>query len=194
MSEASTRRSERRSRQRAANRGSILAAARRVAERRGAADLSLRAAAAEAGYAPATVYAYFQNRAELVLALAAEELANVTRAMREAPDLAGAARAALTLLRDNGALAAAASTLEAAGIPAEAERHFNGRLIAAMMAFGEAARRAPLRGREDQADVVLASATLAGLALLARMGRLKALGLSEDELLDRLERRLLTGI
>ena len=51
---ALAQRSERRNRQRAANRGAILAAARRVAEREGAHLLSLRAAAAEAGYAPAS--------------------------------------------------------------------------------------------------------------------------------------------
>ena len=36
-----------------------------MAAREGAGDLSLRAVAAEAGYAPASVYEYFRNRAEL---------------------------------------------------------------------------------------------------------------------------------
>ena len=186
MSDASIRRSERRSRQRAANRGSILAAARRVAEARGPAELSLRAAAAEAGYAPATVYAYFRNRAELVLALAADELGNLARAMREAPDGAAAANAALSLMRGSAALAAAAQTLETANVPPEAERHFNGKLIAALTAL----TRSPARTREEQADVVLMAAALAGLALFARTGRLKALGFDEQELLKRLEKKI----
>lgn len=182
VSEASTRRSERRIRQRAANRGSILAAARRVAEARGPAELSLRAAAAEAGYAPATVYAYFRNRAELVLALAADELGNLAKLMRETPDAATAAQAALSLMRGSAALAAAAQTLESDNVPLEAERHFNGKLIAALTAL----TRTPARTRDEQADVVLLAAALAGLALLARTGRLKALGFDEQELLRRL--------
>ena len=83
MSEALSRRIERRSRQRAANRSAILEAARRVATREGAGELSLRAVAGEAGYAPASVYEYFRNRAELVLALAAEDMGSLARAIRE---------------------------------------------------------------------------------------------------------------
>jgi hypothetical protein len=56
MSEAISRRIERKTRQRAANRTSILEAAKRVALREGTGALSLRAVAAEAGYAPASVY------------------------------------------------------------------------------------------------------------------------------------------
>ena len=51
--------------------------------REGAGDLSLRAVAGEAGYAPASVYEYFRNRAELVLALAAEDMGSLARAVRE---------------------------------------------------------------------------------------------------------------
>jgi AcrR family transcriptional regulator len=189
MSEALARRSERRVRQRAANRGAILAAARRLAEREGAADLSLRGVAAEAGYAPASVYAYFRNRAELVLALAADDLGGLARAVRGMPNLAAAAHAALGLIRRNGALAAAAATLESGEAPPEAERLFNGRLIAALTALGDAAGRAPLRSADDQTDIVLIAAAVAGLAMLARSGRLKALGLDEQELLERLDRR-----
>jgi len=82
MSEALSRRIERRSRQRAANRSAILEAARRVSTREGAGELSLRAVAGEAGYAPASVYEYFRNRAELVLALAAEDMGTLARAVR----------------------------------------------------------------------------------------------------------------
>ena len=57
MSDTSlARRVERRTRQRTANRAAIIDAARRVATREGAGALSLRAVAAEAGYAPASVY------------------------------------------------------------------------------------------------------------------------------------------
>jgi AcrR family transcriptional regulator len=197
MSEALSRRSERRSRQRAANRNAILDAARRVAAREGAGNLSLRAVAAEAGYAPASVYEYFRNRADLVLALASDDMAALTRALREAAmdkestsgPLAVAANAALQILRVSRALPAAAATLEGAKSPGEAERLFNGRLIAALTAFAEAAGFAPASDRERQADVVLAAAAIVGLATLSRAGRLRAIGLDEEALVKRLQWR-----
>jgi len=197
MSEAFSRRSERRSRQRAANRNAILDAARRVAAREGAGNLSLRAVAAEAGYAPASVYEYFRNRAELVLALASDDMGSLVRALRETAaskesgfgPLATAAKAALEVLRVSRALPAAAATLEGRQAPTEAERLFNGRLIAVLTAFAEAAGFAPISDRNRQADVVLAAAAIAGLAVLARAGRLKAIGLEEDALLKRLDWR-----
>jgi AcrR family transcriptional regulator len=190
MRQATSRRTERKHRQRAANRGAIVDAARRVATREGAGDLSLRAVAAEAGYAPASVYEYFRNRAELVLALAGEDLGRLARSLRESKGgQAGAAKAAFELLRASGALPAAVATLERGEAPAEAERLFNGKLIGALTVFAELAGRAPLKGRDEQADVVLLAAAVAGLAMLARAGRLKALGFEEAELLDRLDKR-----
>lgn len=201
VSEALSRRIERRSRQRAANRSAILEAARRVAAREGAGELSLRAVAGEAGYAPASVYEYFRNRAELVLALAAEDIGALARALREGAAgreggpgaLASAAKTALGLLHASGALPAAIATLEGADAPPESERLFNGRLIAALTAFAEAARLNP-KTPDDQADVVLAAACVAGLAVLSRARRLKTLGLDADALLDRLDRRFGTSI
>ena len=192
MSETPSRRVERKVRQRAANRSAIVEAARRVAARQGTGGLSLRAVAAEAGYAPASVYEYFRNRAELVLALAAEDLSQLARALRERPKeeggLASAARAALDLVRESSALAAASSSLEGSKVPPEAERVFNGRLIAALTALADAAGRSRAT-RGEQADVVLSAAVIAGLALLMRAGRLKALGFDETELLSRFEQR-----
>jgi len=201
MSEALSRRSERRSRQRAANRNAILDAARRVAAREGAGNLSLRAVAAEAGYAPASVYEYFRNRGELVLALASDDMGSLVRALREAAiakesglgPLAAAAKAALEVLRASRALPAAAATLEAGQAPTEAERLFNGRLIAALTALAEATGFAPISDRDRQADVVLAASAIAGLAVLSRAGRLKAIGLDEAALLKRLDWRFSPG-
>src|SRR5580704_16044608 len=92
---------------RQATRTAILDAARRVAARDGARDLSLRATAAEAGFAPAALYGYFRNKDELLLALAAEDLSGLSRAMRNAAGtlegpgrLAAAAGAALSLLKN----------------------------------------------------------------------------------------------
>ena len=179
---------------RAASRTAILDAARRVAARTGARDLSLRGVAAEAGFAPAALYGYFQNKDELLLALAADDLTSLARAMRGAGGLASAGAAALDMLRGAETMAAASAAL--AGTPpdgnkdklADAERLFNGRLIAALKALSDASGL-PSNSRESQCDVVLVAAALAGLALLARSGRLEALGFKPEEIIARLDGR-----
>jgi AcrR family transcriptional regulator len=201
MNELLARRNERRQRRRADSRNAIVEAARSVATREGPGAISLRAVAAEAGYAPASVYEYFRNRGELILALAAEDLGALARVLRDTSSTAGegtqkfanAAQVALDFLRGSGALPAALSALAGAEAPPEAERLFNGKLIAALTAFAEAAGRTPVSSREDQADVVLAAATIAGLAAMSRAGRLKALGFESRDLLDRLEKHFKTA-
>ena len=74
----------RRTRAHAVSRTAILDAARRVAARSGARDLSLRAVAAEAGFAPAALYGYFRGKDELLLALAADDLSQLARVLKEA--------------------------------------------------------------------------------------------------------------
>lgn len=187
-------RRERRARERKLARAAILDAARRVAEREGAANLSLRAVAAEAGFAPAALYGYFANKSELLIALAAEDLSGLARAMREAEGeggasrLGAAAKAALTLLQNTETFATAPAALPAQAGASEAERLFNGRLIAALRALSEAAGN-PSDSRERQADVVLLAAALTGLAVFARSGRLEALGFSAGDMVAALDRR-----
>ena len=172
----------------AASRSSILEAARRVAARDGARDMSLRAVAAEAGFAPAALYGYFQGKDELLLALAADDLTVLARAMRDAGSLAPAAAAALALLGGTETMAAASAALPRGGKGSDAERLFNGRMIAALRALSEASGL-PSDNRQSQCDVVLVAASLAGLALLGRSGRLAALGFSAEEILARLDTR-----
>ncbi len=193
--ELATRRNERRAREHNATRAAILEAARRVAARDGARDLSLRAVAAEAGFAPAALYSYFSGKDELLLALAAEDLTFISRAMRGAAagcegkgKLAAAAAAALELLRNTETMAAGSAALPASAGTSEAERLFNGRLIAALKVLSDVSGQTS-DSREAQCDVLLVAATLSGLALLARAGRLEALGFSVEEILDRLETR-----
>src|SRR3954451_22017879 len=107
-------RAERRTRARNHSRAEILNAARRVAEREGARNLSLRSVAAEAGFAPAALYVYFRNKDELMLALAADDLSTVAQAMRAITNgnasgsrLRAAASAALEILANTETLAAA---------------------------------------------------------------------------------------
>jgi AcrR family transcriptional regulator len=183
-------RESRRVREHAATRASILSAARTVAEREGAREFSLRGVAAEAGFAPAALYGYFCSKDELLLALAADDLTALSRAMREADvGLGAAATIALDHLSKTETIAAASSALPAEAGRGEAELLFNGRLIAALKTLSDAAGN-PADSRESQADVVLIAAALAGLAMLARSGRLEALGFSTEELIARINARL----
>jgi AcrR family transcriptional regulator len=172
----------------AASRSAILEAARRVAARDGARDLSLRAVAAEAGFAPAALYGYFRGKDDLLLALAADDLSVLARAMREAGSLAPAAAAALALLGGTETMAAASAALPRDGKGGDAERLFNGRMIVALKALSEASGL-PSDNRQNQCDVVLVAASLTGLALLGRCGRLSALGFTPEEILARLGSR-----
>lgn len=190
MSDPVPTRHERRARQRSASRASILEAARVVAARDGARNLSLRGVAAEAGFAPAALYGYFTGKDELLLALAADDLSALSRAMREAGagegKLGRAAAAALDLLRNNETFAAAQGALPAQSGSSEAERLFNGRMIGALKVLADATGQ-KADSRDNQCDVVLVAASLAGLALLARSGRLAALGFTPEEILARLD-------
>jgi len=192
-SDLASRRNERRAREHIATRVAILEAARRVAARDGARELSLRGVAAEAGFAPAALYSYFTGKDELLLALAAEDLAFISRAMRGAAagcngkgKLAAAAGAALSLLRTTETMAAGSAVLPANAGNGEGERLFNGRLIGALKVLSEVTVQSS-DSREAQCDVLLVAAALSGLALLARAGRLEVLGFSADEILGRLE-------
>jgi AcrR family transcriptional regulator len=188
-------RAERRAREKSATRASILDAARTVAAREGARNLSLRGVAAEAGFAPAALYGYFRNKDELLLALAADDLSGVARAMRIAMQdadgrgpLAAASSIALSFLRNTETIAAASAALPPMAGTGETERLFNGRLISVLTALAEAAGNKG-GSRDEQNDVVVLAASLAGLAMMGRAGRLDALGFSADELLARLEAR-----
>jgi AcrR family transcriptional regulator len=195
MTTAALQRTERRAKARQSSRASILEAARRVAAREGARNLSLRSVAAEAGFAPAALYGYFASKDELLLALAADDLAALARTMRGATGPNGQTRgvadvigAALSQLKEMETMAAAAAALSSITGTSESERHFNGRLIAALNALSEA-NGGKAENRVAQCDVVLLASTLTGLAVLARSGRLEALGFAPEELLKQLEVR-----
>jgi AcrR family transcriptional regulator len=185
---------ERRAKTHQATRASILDAARRTIARDGVRALSLRAVAAEAGFAPASLYSYLRNRDELLLALAADDLSGLARAVRlAAGNKESPLAAALAQLQNADSLASVASALPRVPGTSEAERLFNGRLIAVLTALSETGgRRAD--SRAAQRDVVLLAAALTGLAVLGRSGRLDALGFAAEELIGRLEARFLDGV
>jgi len=193
MSNVTEQRVLRRAQAHASTRTGILDAARRVAARGGARELSLRSVAAEAGFAPAALYGYFSGKDELLLALAADDLAALSRAMREAAlrasgqkRLASVASVAIEKIRNMESLAAASGAQSASA--GDAQRLFNGRLIAALKVLSDVAGN-PADTREGQCDAVLVGAAVAGLSLMVRSGRLQALGFSADEIVERLERR-----
>jgi TPR repeat protein/DNA-binding transcriptional regulator YbjK len=68
---------------RGAARAAILEAGRRVAAREGVAELSLTAVATEAGFGQSTVFGYFRNKDELLLAILADDLAELAALMRD---------------------------------------------------------------------------------------------------------------
>jgi TPR repeat protein len=78
--ETDTQRSQRS--QKSNTRQAILDAARRLAARDGAEAITLSNVAAEAGFAPPAVYAYFVTKDDLHLAVVADDLYRLARAMR----------------------------------------------------------------------------------------------------------------
>jgi len=188
-------RAERRTRARSAARAGILEAARRVAEREGARDLSLRGVAAEAGFAPAALYVYFRSKDELMLALAAEDLSRIAQAVRHSTNASesghrfvAAAGAALDFLSNSETLAAAAAAITPELACTDVERLFNGRLIGALTALSAASGGRAV-DRKSQADTLVLASALVGLAVLSRGGRLDALGFERAELLTQLAER-----
>lgn len=178
-------------------RGVILDAARRVAAAHGLDGATIRAIAAQAGYTPGAIYAYYGGKEEIYGDLLADSLAAATQAMKAAGALPGGAAARLWAVieafRDHyrsrpQELDLALYLLAAApsGLGPELARHINGRLIAllqvlagAVGALGEAPHEAVHR------DTVTLFGTLLGMLLLERSGRLALLGFEAEALLGR---------
>jgi len=177
-------------------RGRILAAARSLLERSPPADLSVRAIAEAAGYTPGALYAYYPSRQDIYAALAAEFLAEVGRAVRQAvatggpPDAAvrAGARALYGQLGSRRAeLGLLLRLVEGAGAPLSpaADRHLNGRLIAALRPIADRLTEGGLAAVEAGRTTMILFAEIAGLLLLDRSRRLAVLGFAADDLLER---------
>jgi AcrR family transcriptional regulator len=78
-------RERRRERRHSQTRDDILEAAREVLLERGAADLSLREVARRADFSPAALYKYFDNKDDVIKALADSAMAALVRAFAAAP-------------------------------------------------------------------------------------------------------------
>ena len=79
------RREQRRERRHSQTRDDILGAAREVLLERGAADLSLREIARRAGFSPAALYKYFDNKDDVIKALADAAMTALVAAFAAAP-------------------------------------------------------------------------------------------------------------
>ncbi|MEP5367283.1 helix-turn-helix domain-containing protein [Parvibaculum sp.] len=174
-------------------RKSILAAARRVCDRHGPEALTIRAVAAEAGYAPGAVYSYFAGIDELAIALAAEELGHLARRMREAAERAASPQAALEAAAQEALNATAGNAphlrlagrlISAEGVPPGLDRAVTGRVIAILEALGGPLRAATgLEGVAAHREILCLAAFLIGLRVLDASGRLAPLGFTAESLL-----------
>lgn len=167
-------------------RTAILEAARAVLRAKGRAGATIRAIAEEAGYTPGALYAYFPSKEAIEAELLAEAFAalahSAKRAREEARGEAGARLRAVVNavgegLRGGPDLLALAQTVRPDSLPAETERHLNGRLIALLQVIADALGGcgAPA-GEATNRETVALMAHILGLALLERSGRLDVLG------------------
>lgn len=174
-------------------RKSILAAARRVCDASGPEALTMRAVAAEAGYAPGAVYSYFAGIDELAIALTAEELGHLARRMREAAEKADGPTAALEAAAKEALKATAGNAphvrlagrlMSTEALPAELDRAVTGRVIAILETLGGPLRAATgLAGAAAHREILCLAALLIGLRVLDASGRLGPLGFSAESLL-----------
>lgn len=174
-------------------RKSILAAARRVCDAGGPEALTMRAVAAEAGYAPGAVYSYFAGIDELAIALTAEELGHLARRMREAAEKADGPAAALEAAAKEALKATAGNAphvrlagrlMSAEALPAELDRAVTGRVLAILETLGGPLRAATgLAGEAAHREILCLAALLIGLRVLDASGRLAPLGFTAESLL-----------
>ncbi len=176
-------------------RETLLDAAARLIASQGPRALTLRAVAAEAGYSPAAVYAYFKGKDDLALAVLARDLGALAHRLKEA-DPGGPVRQRLAVLMRDAVTAlhrdlpgtAYASLMFGAGPGApdsEAGRMLTGRLIQSLQALGaplSAPGEAPASEARDH--ILLAAALVLGLTVLAKSGRLALLGADVDTLIN----------
>tara|TARA_R110002110_G_scaffold165930_18_gene366374 strand:+ start:5002 stop:5616 length:615 start_codon:yes stop_codon:yes gene_type:complete len=185
---------KRRSALRDHKRKAILAAARRVCDAGGPEALTMRAVAAQAGYAPGAVYSYFSGIDELAIALTAEELGHLARRMRDAAEeektpaaaLAAASRELLAATAGNAPhLRLAGRLISPDGLSADLDRAITGRVIAVLETLGGPLRAATgLEGEAAHREILSLAAFLIGLRVLESAGRLSPLGFNAQSLLE----------
>lgn len=176
-------------------RKAILDAARRALAAGGADALTIRAVAAQAGYAPGAVYSYFRSRAELLAELHVQDLAALARSLREmkaagTTEVFGARLSDLFthLAHDEGAIDALMYSFGAGGgdVGAEARRAVTGRFIALLTSLHEPLTKGGYDAARSNALTLASAAAAIGLAVLSRTGSLDALHMDGGDVLKAL--------
>jgi AcrR family transcriptional regulator len=204
MTESGTVRGARRQALHDHKRQVILTAAREVFLRAGLAGTTMRAIAANAGYVPGAVYAYFATKEAILSELLVQSLGNLARTMKaamtgstdrpEARLIAAAAALHGHYQANRSELELSMSVLQGgtAGFAPELERQVNGRLIAILQVMAEAIQQATgIVRAEAEREAVMLFATIAGLLLLETSGRLAVLRQDGASLVDRTVQSLL---
>jgi AcrR family transcriptional regulator len=179
----------------------ILKAARAVFAREGKSGLTIRAVAAEAGYAAGAVYSYFGSKDEIAAQLIAEDLAALAKRLKDtdAPmqNIDATRRLGRLAAETFRALSAEANLVVLAGdalandaLPSEVDRLLNGKLIAALMALGSPMQNGDTDKEDARLATVATAALVLGTAMLERSGRLEVLGVEPDVLLSHAVERL----
>lgn len=178
----------------------IVDAARRVLAAKGAEGLTMRAVAAEAGYAPGAVYFYFRGKAELLADIHVQDLGNLARGLRElkratATETLTARLQALydRMGSDDGALEAALYFLSDGEVGSEVDRAVTGRIIALLTALHEPIAKSGVDAASRNALTLGFAATAIGLGILQRSQRMKALGLDGHDVLAVLATHVMDG-
>jgi AcrR family transcriptional regulator len=175
-------------------RGAILEAASRVFAERGLEGATIRAIAAEAGYTPGAIYAYYGAKEEIFGDMLADSLGALGQAVKRAGGEDARARLDAGLRAIHRYYVEHPEEFDLGlylyqgrrgdGLPRELERHITGRLIAALQAIAEPLRE--LGGLTPEAanlETVAALAQLNGILQLEASGRLSVLGFAGEELL-----------
>jgi AcrR family transcriptional regulator len=175
-------------------RGAILEAARRVFAEHGLEGATIRAIAAEAGYTPGAIYAYYAAKEEIFGDILAESLGALGHAIKRAGGetprqrLEAGLGAIYRYYREHPQEFDLSLYLyqggRGAALPREQVRHITGRLIAALQVVAEPIRElGGLAADATNLETLAALAQVSGILQLEASGQLAVLGFSGEELL-----------
>jgi AcrR family transcriptional regulator len=175
----------------------ILDAARKVFEREGLDGASLRAIAAAAGYTPAALYFHFDSKEAIYGEVLLGSLVNLKEAVATAASRAksvdrfrAAATAFFRYYADNPrdldlGFYLFRGGMRPHGLGHERDRVLNTALESALMPITDAARALGAHAEEAKLLMVATFAHAAGLLLLTHTGRMRMLGASAPNLMER---------
>ncbi len=184
---AESKASERRRAVQDFKRAAILEAAREVFAGEGVDGATVRAIAAQAGYSPGALYAYFPSKEDIQAELVANAFAELAGVLRGAGSggLVALARAYVDFFAERPDLFRLLMALRQSagdGLGTATARQLNGRVIGALRHFAAAFEAQGAGPDETNRRTLALHGQLNGLLQLAVSGRLDALGFRLDEL------------